>query len=91
MLFRSLSLDVVQGDASENLDELLGRYLNDPAVEYAEPDYIVRIGKDRGPWPVAPDDPMFDRQWSLQNVGQTGGTSGADIYAARAWHKTTGD
>jgi thermitase len=37
-----------------------------------------------------PNDPMFGEQWSLQNTGQNGGASGADICAMGAWSKTTG-
>ncbi|MCA1817314.1 MAG: S8 family serine peptidase [Acidobacteria bacterium] len=38
----------------------------------------------------APNDPLFEEQWSLLNTGQQGGKSGADISAVRAWEKTTG-
>ncbi len=61
----------------------LSAYRTDPRVEYAEPDYIVRATG-------TPDDPMFGSQWNLRNVGQTGGTPGADINATRAWGVTTG-
>jgi subtilisin family serine protease len=37
-----------------------------------------------------PNDPMFGEQWSLQNTGQSGGTTGADMCALGAWSKTTG-
>jgi subtilisin family serine protease len=39
---------------------------------------------------AGPNDPLFNEQWSLQNTGQRGGRSGADICATRAWAKTTG-
>ena len=32
-----------------------------------------------------PNDPSFSQQWSLQNTGQSGGTSGADIAATTGW------
>lgn len=35
-------------------------------------------------------DPDYSKQWYLDNVGQTGGTSGADIKAEEAWQITTG-
>ncbi len=59
-------------------------------VEYAEP--VSLVYADHG----APDkhkhanDARFEEQWSLLNLGQNGGTSGADISALRAWFKTTG-
>lgn len=34
---------------------------------------------------IVPDDPFFSQQWALQNVGQSGGTPGADISATKAW------
>ncbi len=54
-----------------------------PAVEYAEPNYIVRaIGM--------PDDPDFVSLWGLNNTGQNNGTADADIDALEAWETTTG-
>jgi len=40
---------------------------------------------------VFPDDEYFPLQWHLHNVGQSGGTPGADIRAPEAWEITTGD
>jgi len=37
------------------------------------------------------DDPLFGMQWGLENTGQQGGKSGADIRAPKAWDITTGD
>jgi subtilisin family serine protease len=39
---------------------------------------------------VTPNDPLFPQQWGLRNVGQQGGTAGADIKAAVAWAQTRG-
>ncbi|MCS6990532.1 MAG: S8 family peptidase [Chitinophagales bacterium] len=39
---------------------------------------------------ISPDDPLFAQQWGLLNVGQTGGTAGADVRATSAWDITTG-
>lgn len=36
------------------------------------------------------DEPRFDEQWSFENVGQTGGTSDADVDAVTAWNQSTG-
>ena len=51
-----------------------------PGVEYAEPNYVIRIDQE-----VLSEDPRFPELWGLHNVGQTGGTSGADIDAPAAW------
>ena len=60
-------------------DELLEEYGADPDVVSVSPNYIIRL-LDR-----TPNDPRFNEQWGLYNTGQTGGTSGADISAPRAW------
>ncbi|MEZ4618142.1 MAG: S8 family serine peptidase [Caldilineaceae bacterium] len=40
--------------------------------------------------PKRQDDPDFDKLWGLRNVGQTGGTNGADVSAMEAWDISTG-
>ncbi len=37
-----------------------------------------------------PNDERFGEQWNMLNIGQTGGTSGADVRATDAWDITTG-
>ncbi len=60
------------------------RISRNPAVEYAEPNYLVKaIG--------TPDDPNFSQLWGMHNTGQNGGTNDADIDAVEAWDITTGD
>jgi alpha-tubulin suppressor-like RCC1 family protein/subtilisin family serine protease len=53
--------------------------------EYVEPDYIRTI--DATPTDTAFTDGTL---WGLRNTGQSGGVSGADIDAVRAWDTTTG-
>lgn len=55
----------------------------DPAVLYAEPNYIVTAAK-------TPNDPRFSQQWALHNTGQSGGLADADIDAPEVWDSTTG-
>jgi hypothetical protein len=43
-------------------------------VEFAEPTTIGTYG-------VLPNDPSFDDQWHLRNIGQTGGSTDADVDA----------
>src|SRR5262245_60837535 len=54
-----------------------------PLVAYAEPDYTLRIA-------TTPNDSQFASQWALHNVGQSGGTTDADIDAPEAWDLTIG-
>jgi hypothetical protein len=53
--------------------------------EYVEPDYLVQAN-------TLPNDTAFTdgSLWGLRNLGQSGGTSGADIDAVTAWQTTTG-
>ncbi|HED15896.1 MAG TPA: hypothetical protein ENI64_03625 [Gammaproteobacteria bacterium] len=55
----------------------------DPKVAYAVPNNIYYLNQ-------LPNDTFFTQMWGLNNTGQTGGTSGADISAALAWDITTG-
>src|SRR5262245_31265417 len=71
----------VDGVAAE---EAVARLSQDPRVEYAEPNYLWTIDR-------TPDDPRYPEQYGLHNDGQTGGISGDDIGAERAWDKFTGD
>jgi subtilisin family serine protease len=68
--------------------ELLSLLAQDPDVEYAEPNYVVRLLS-------TPNDPSFTSLWGLFNdrfnpVGG-GGVAGADIDAPAAWDITTGN
>ncbi|MBA2441426.1 MAG: S8 family serine peptidase [Rubrobacter sp.] len=66
------------------VEQAVQRYEADPAVEWAEPDFILQ------PSDVTPNDPGFSDLYGLNNTGQSGGTEGADISAPGAWSVTTG-
>jgi subtilisin family serine protease len=59
-------------------------YAANPNVEYAEPNYIA------SGFQLLPNDPMFNDQYALNNIGQTGGILDADIDAPEAWTRFTG-
>tara|TARA_R110000751_G_scaffold192931_2_gene298485 strand:+ start:177 stop:2735 length:2559 start_codon:yes stop_codon:yes gene_type:complete len=61
----------------------LEKLRKNPAVLYAEPDYIVSAAG-------IPDDARFDELWGMHNTGQTGGVDDADIDAPEAWDISTG-
>lgn len=63
---------------NKNTEELITELENDPNVEYVEPNYIKKITH-------TPNDTYFNNQWALNNTGQTGGTSDADIDSPEAW------
>jgi subtilisin family serine protease len=67
---------------------------HNPAVQYAEPNYIMRAlgGEDE----VIPNDADFNKLWGMKNVGQADsggqmGVAGSDIGATKAWKTTTGN
>jgi len=76
-----LYLVEVASDSSNDAMQTLNANDN---VLYAEPDYEVH-SFDR------PSDPRFPDLWGMENNGQTGGTTGADIRAVGAWATWTGD
>jgi subtilisin family serine protease len=70
-------------------------------VEYAQPNYQINLepnefdagsARDTVYRTIsgAPNDPLFNEQWSLNNRGQDGGKEIADIGALHAWVKTKG-
>ena len=67
-----------------SVKDALAKIRSNPAVLYAEPDYIVKAN-------VMPDDTSFSELWGLHNTGQTGGVDDADIDAPEAWDISTGD
>src|SRR5262245_3298575 len=71
---------------SRNVNALLAALRRRPDVEYAEPNFIVRMISE-------PNDPQFPQLWALKNVGQVfelAGVPGADISAVPAWNITLG-
>ncbi|MEW6211341.1 MAG: S8 family peptidase [Acidobacteriota bacterium] len=76
-------------DPDDDIDSIISQLRSDPAVEYAEPNYLIE------PASVIPADPEFYRQWALRNLG-TGAegqpsTFESDIKATDAWEITTGN
>ena len=66
--------------------EVLARLRANPDVEFAEPNYIVRLS-------ASPNDPAFGNLWGLFNSGQDfggAGVAGADVDVTRAWDVSVG-
>src|SRR4051794_4520011 len=82
--FRVVQLPPGQGER-----EAAAAYLANPAVRYAEPNYIYSATLD-------PNDPKYtdNTLWGMKNTGQTvntqAGVNDADIDADVAWTTTTG-
>lgn len=83
-------LEVIEDEDGKNAEEVVAQYRGLPEVEYAEPNYEIKLDhEDRGKH-VHANDEMFFRQWGLFNRGQDAGKAGADISAMRAWAVTKG-
>ncbi len=78
---RAERIELGAGQDPAAVAEELSRH---PAVELAEPNYLVT--RDQ----MAPNDPLFTEQWALKNMGQIGGAPGSDVQAMLAWQETTG-
>jgi thermitase len=71
-------------------EDVASQYSSLAEVEYAEPVYLVKTSHGLPAKHKHANDARFNEQWSLENLGQSGGTKGADIGVLRAWFKTTG-
>ncbi|MEW6584915.1 MAG: S8 family serine peptidase [Nitrospirota bacterium] len=78
-------LEHVKLPAGLSVKDAVMRYMSDPNVEYAEPNYIWRTAS------IIPNDTYFANQWSFHNTGDYAyGTAGADINMPGAWEVTIG-
>jgi len=82
--YKFLDLSLLRIRDELTVEEALNEIRRIPSVEYAEPNYILRVDE------IFPNDPLFQYQWGLHNVGQLGGIVDADIDAPEAWTITTG-
>jgi subtilisin family serine protease len=73
-------LQVVRVPGGETVPGLIAKYQGSGLVEFAEPDFTGRVF-------ATPNDPKFldGTLWGLNNTGQNGGTTGADIDAPAGW------
>ncbi len=74
-------------ESALSVEEAVLMYRSNPAVEYAEPNYLYRLK-------TIPSDAQFGTLWGLHNIGQvvhgTAGKADADIDAPEAWDISTG-
>ncbi|REJ69191.1 MAG: hypothetical protein DWQ31_05400 [Planctomycetota bacterium] len=71
----------------ESLFAAAANWQADPAIAYAEPDYLLTTQDIDVP---PPNDTNIGALWGLHNQGQTGGVADADIDALEAWQNYTG-
>lgn len=78
----------------QNIELLIGQYLNTQLFEYVEPNYIGKGAGVKGTNSTIPNDFRFSRQWGLVNDGTfnlSPATAGADVDMDLAWDIETGD
>jgi len=78
-------LDLGETKAEETLN-ICERYLQDPRVLWASPDFLFQLDLF-----LTPNDILYGDQWHLHNTGQGGATVDADVDAPEAWDTSTGD
>lgn len=78
---------VIKFDPSADVQSMVSELRARDDVEYAEPNYLIRLG-------AIPNDPDFALQWALLNPGlyvnDFFSTPNADIKASQAWDTTLG-
>lgn len=80
------NLELVKLPNDTSIKDAVLKYMSDPLVEYAEPNYIRKATA------TIPNDQYFYQQWALHNTGSfASGTAGADIKAPQAWDIHTGN
>ncbi len=74
---------VVETGPGQSVAETIAGLEDDPAVLYAEPNYIEEVDAE-------PNDALFGNQWADRNTGQLingiSGTAGADMSAIDGWN-----
>ncbi len=75
-----INVDHVRLPQGLSVKDAIIRYMSDPGVAYAEPNYVMH------PFILPNDTYFFPQQWGLYNTGQfASGKEGADIRAPWAW------
>ena len=98
-------LAVIDDLDNEDPQKLVAEYSTLSDVSYAEPNVTIKLDdpvqKDEAynndgvmysttPALGAPNDPLFNEQWALNNLGGDGGKERADLDAIEAWKTTKG-
>jgi subtilisin family serine protease len=78
-------LQVLSLPAYPSASTLLAQYRNSGLVEYAEPDYLIKLDG------ILSNDPQVQNGtlWGLNNAGQEDGVANADIDAIESWATLT--
>ena len=77
-------VQVIEIGQGKSVEKILQEYQKDPNVVYAEIDQIIHLKA------TTPNDISYSQLWALNNTGQSGGLSNADINAPEAWDISQG-
>ncbi|MDH5229436.1 MAG: S8 family serine peptidase [Gammaproteobacteria bacterium] len=77
-------LSLVSAAPGQDKLSILTTLQNNANIEYVEPNYLISVN-------LTPNDPRFSDQYALNNIGQTNGTSDADVDALEAWNISSGN
>lgn len=94
-------LTVIDDLDNAKAESVAAQYAAMSNVQYAEPNFEIKLddpiqkvesseGLYLEPAADQPNDPLFNEQWALNNLGQDGGTKRADLDALKAWETTKG-
>ena len=83
-------IEKLKAPTGTSVESLATQLMLDPAVELAEPNFIIKHDQVSSGNEIAPNDNQFAEQWALRNTGQNGGQYGSDINTTTAWQTTTG-
>ena len=65
------------------VEQVINNFKGQKMVKAVEPNYLLPIQ-------AVPNDPLFERQWALQDAGSVAMTKPADINMGAAWDQTQG-
>lgn len=79
----------------KDVAQIIREYKDHPDIAYIEPDYMIELASMPDEFcaedvvtesqDIIPEGILFDDQWGLHNIGQSGGTPNIDINAPEAW------
>ena len=79
---------IIKFPENSDIKKIIQDYYDSKKIEYAEPDFK---GEGAGKTSLIPNDPNFQNQWGLKNIGSfSNSIAGADIDMENAWGITQG-
>jgi YD repeat-containing protein len=87
-------------NAGQTIESVLQSLRSNHSVEFAEPNYLIHQDAIENslnstetlarPQSSIPNDPRFDEQWALQNLGGPTRMVGSDVQVTGLWQRSTG-